>query len=109
MVQYICLDCGKAFRGPELIEEFETGEHHWKSPCCHGGFVPAVICGNCDKLIAGGSDFHGLCGDCATKTISRLRYFLMNEFTESEREVLNDAFDGVALTEPEKAKVVTKW
>jgi len=38
--------------------------------------------------------------------VERLRYFLYNEFTEAERQVLNDAFDGVALTDPDEAKVM---
>ena len=106
MEQYICLNCEKLFSTPELVEEFDTGEHHWKSPCCQDGFVPTASCGRCGKLIAVGSDLHGLCRACAEAVVARLRYYLNNEFTDAEREILNDAFDGVPLTDPESAKVV---
>jgi len=56
--------------------------------------------------IAIGKDTRGMCRKCAEKTVARMRYLLFNEFTEAQREVLNDAFDGVALTEPDKAKVI---
>ena len=103
---YICLNCEELFDTPCEISDPGTGERYWRSPCCLDGFMPVVSCERCGKLIAVGADTHGLCGHCAEATVARLRYFLNNEFTEEEREVLNEAFDGVPLTEPEKAKVV---
>ena len=106
MEQYICLDCEELFDKPVRLEELDTGKQYWASPCCWGAFVPTIGCDRCGKLIAVGSDLHGLCRACAEAVVARLRYYLNNEFTDAEREVLNDAFDGVPLTDPESAKVV---
>jgi hypothetical protein len=67
--------------------------------------MPTMECDGCGEILAAGTDHHGLCRKCAVKAVERLNYFLNNEFTEAERLVLDDAFDGVALSEPEKAKV----
>lgn len=108
---YICLDCGNEFTHPKTIEEkhgdpFQLREKHRVSPCCHSTFAEAMRCGGCNALIAAGADCHGLCRKCAERAVDRLRYLLLNEFTEAEREVLDEAFDGVFLTDPDKAKVV---
>lgn len=108
---YICLNCGEEFSHPTILEDrhggpFGLGEKYRVSPCCHDGFTAAVTCPLCGELTAAGYDSHGLCRKCAEKTVERLQYFLYNEFTEAQREVLNDAFDGVALTDPDEAKVV---
>ena len=108
---YFCLNCGESFERPKTIEEkhgepWRIGEKHRVSPCCLDSYTKAVSCTECEELIAAGTDAHGLCRKCAEKTVSRLQYLLLNEFTDAQREVLNDAFDGVHLTEPEKAKVV---
>ena len=108
---YICLDCGNEFTHPKTIEEkhgdpFQLREKHRVSPCCHSTFAEAMRCGGCNALIAAGADCHGLCRKCAERAVDRLRYLLLNEFTEAEREALDEAFDGVFLTEPDKAKVI---
>lgn len=108
---YICLNCGEEFREPKVLEDrhgdpFGLPEKLRVSPCCCDSFTEAVRCDRCGALIAAGADAHGLCRKCAEQTVEKLRNLLRNEFTEAEREVLNDAFDGVALTEPEKAKAV---
>lgn len=108
---YICLECGHEFIGPVTVTDrhgspYVLKEKHRVSPCCHGAFAEATECVECGGLIAVGADSHGLCRKCAEKTVARLRYLLFNEFTEAQRETLNDAFDGVNLTEPDKAKVV---
>lgn len=106
MEQYICLNCEKIFRDPARVREPGTFGHFWRSPCCLDGFAPVMTCDRCGKLMAAGSDLHGLCRACAEAAVARLRYYLNNEFTDAEREILNDAFDGVPLTDPESAKVV---
>jgi len=108
---YICLNCGDEFLRPKIIEirhgaEFDLREKRLVSPCCHDSYAAAMNCGSCGTLIAIGKDTRGMCRKCAEKTVARMRYLLFNEFTEAQREVLNDAFDGVALTEPDKAKVI---
>ena len=111
---YFCLNCGEPFQHPKTLEDkhgepWRIGEKRRVSPCCKDSFVKAVVCAGseCQELIPAGKDLHGLCRKCADKSVSRLRYFLLNEFTEAEREVLNDAYDGVALTDPEEAEVRT--
>ena len=106
MEQYICLNCEKLFSNPVQVAEKDTGEHCWRSPCCLDGFAPVIACDHCGELMTAGSDLHGLCRACAKAVVARLRYYLNNEFTDSERKILNDAFDGVPLTDPESAKVV---
>ena len=106
MERFICLGCEGLFNTPEQVNEPGTGETHRRSPCCKDGFAPVMECVHCGKLVAVGADLHGLCRSCAEKVVNRLRYLLNNEFTDAEREVLNDAFDGVPLTDPEEAKVV---
>jgi len=107
---YICMNCGKQFETPAV--EVDTHslpffcEKHRVSPCCRDTFVETMACASCDAEIGKGTDYHGLCRKCAEQTVERLRYFLYNEFTEAERQVLNDAFDGVALTDPDEAKVM---
>ena len=108
---YICLECGEEFSNPKTTEDnhgvpFLLKVKHRVSPCCHGAFAEAIRCDRCGNLIAAGADAHGYCRKCAERTVDKLRYVLFNEFTEAEREILNDAFDGVALTEADKAKVV---
>lgn len=109
---YICLDCGEEFSRPKIIEDkhdddpFTPREKHRVSPCCYTGFAAAMNCDDCGALIAIGKDAHGMCRKCAERTVARMRYLLFNEFTEAQREVLNDAFDGVPMTEPDKAKVI---
>lgn len=107
---YICLNCGEEFAHPRIYENrhsaFGVAERYRASPCCGDSFASAIRCDSCGALIAAGADAHGMCRKCAEKTVARMRHLLFNEFTEAQREVLNDAFDGVALTEPDKAKVV---
>lgn len=107
---YFCLNCGDPFQKPKVLEDkhgepWRIGEKRRVSPCCRDSFVKAVGCTGCGELVPAGKDLHGLCRKCGEKTVSRLRYMLLNEFTEAEREILNDAFDGVPLTDPEEAKV----
>jgi len=102
---YICLNCEETFQRPTLIREAH-GELHQVSPCCLDAYMRAMQCAGCDTYLAPGQDAHGLCRKCAEAAVERLTQYLEEAFSEAEREVLNDAFDGVALTEPWEAKVV---
>ena len=106
MEHYLCLNCEQVFDTPAQFTDPSTKENSWRSPCCLDAFAPVTTCVHCGKLMAAGADLHGLCRTCAETVVSRLRYLLNNEFTDAEREILNDAFDGVPLTDPESAKVV---
>ncbi len=97
-MEYVCLGCGQAFEQPVQVAE-ASGERRCYSPCCREGFTPAVPCRSCGAALPQGGDVHGLCPDCAEAAVERLRDFLRLGFTPAEREVLNDAFDGVALSE----------
>ena len=107
---YICMNCGGRFAHPAILADNHGlpyfVERHSVSPCCKDTYVKTMHCQSCDTVIGQGTDYHGLCRKCAEAAVERLRYFLYNEFTEAEREVLNMAFDGIALTEPDKAKVM---
>lgn len=102
MERYICLNCGSPFDRPRPYREPGTGESRQISPCCGHGFEEAVPCQRCGQAVACGQDCCGLCQTCAGAAVERLQIFL-RDCTREEREVLNLAFDGVALTEPEKA------
>lgn len=106
---YICLNCGGQFEHPVTIVDDHAlpffSEKHRVSPCCRDMFVETMPCDSCGAVIGKGTDYHGLCLKCARETVARLEYLLYNEFTEAQRQVLDDAFDGVSLTEPDKAKV----
>ncbi len=97
-MEYVCLGCGEAFEQPVRVAE-ASGESRLYSPCCRESFTPAVHCRNCGAALPQGEEVHGLCPDCAEEAVARLREFLCRGFTQAEREVLNDAFDGVALSE----------
>lgn len=103
--KYICLNCMETFSEPTRIRDSE-GDYRWLSPCCRDSYTVAMECASCGGTIPVGSDLHGRCRKCAEAVVSKLQYLLYNEFTEAEREVLNDAFDGVSLTDPDEAKVV---
>ena len=75
-----------------------AGERQLVSVCCGDGFDEAVQCAGCGGWEAGSALHHGMCRRCARKTVERLRTVLREEFSTEEREVLNDAFDGVPLT-----------
>jgi len=106
---YICMNCGGQFEHPTVFVENHNlpfySEKISLSPCCRDTFMPTMRCAVCGDVLAAGTDHHGMCKKCAVAAVDRLCYFLNNEFTEAEREVLNEAFDGVALTESDKAKV----
>lgn len=109
-MSYICMNCGMQFDHPTTVVDNHGlpffSEKHRVSPCCRDTFVEAMPCQSCGHDVGKGADYHGLCRKCAEEAVSRLIYLLYNEFTEAQREVLNDAFDGVPLTEPDKAKVM---
>lgn len=102
---YLCCNCGEPFDDPFLFRD-ATGETHMVSSCCWSSFDRAEICERCGRPFPWPPETprKKLCAACTRRAVERLRYLLNNEFTEAEREALNEAFDGVPLTEPEKAR-----
>lgn len=103
MEKLICLNCGETFHTPVEIREHLGPE--WESavcipvsPCCLAPFAQAVACDSCGVAMAPDESSHGLCRSCARKAVERLKRILKGGFTPAEREVLNEAFDGVPLT-----------
>lgn len=98
---YVCLGCGEAFEQPVRVTE-ASGERRLCSPCCLESFAPGVRCEGCGAFLPQGQERHGLCPDCAGDAVERLRDLLRRGFTQAERDVLNDAFDGVDLSGQER-------
>lgn len=107
---YLCSNCGGCFDAP-FIHTTNHGLPHYQersslSPCCREVFTASQPCARCGAPVSTDGRFHGLCQRCAQDTLTHLRRLLHTEFIDSEREVLNDAFDGVPLTQPEQAHLV---
>lgn len=84
---YICNHCGN------LFDEFENG----RSPCCYAGYERAEKCSLCGDYYKTTQMQDGLCPICRVNTLEQFKYFLNNEFTEKQREYLNDYYDGRRL------------
>ena len=102
---YICFNCGSSFRQPKMVTE-SHGEKHAVSPCCGDSYSPGARCSYCGREMLQAESRHGLCRKCAWSTIEHFRWYLLNNFSSPQRAVLNDAFDGVPLTEPEQVKAL---
>lgn len=102
---YICLNCGAVFHKPRPVTECH-GEKHDVSPCCGEDFAQGSECSYCGKEMPAAEGRHGLCRKCAWSTVEHFRWYLCNNFSEAQRAVLNDAFDGVPLTQPEQVKAL---
>ena len=61
-------------------------------------------CSSCEAEISDEQSKYGLCEKCETKASARFKAFLLNEFTENEREYIDACTEGISLTEPEKIK-----
>ena len=100
MEQYICLGCGSSFAQPTEYREpplepgdLCAGEKHPVSPCCGEAFAPARACESCGVPLAE----EGLCQSCRRAAVERFQA-LLEQFSPAEREALDRAYDGVALT-----------
>ncbi len=109
-MRYLCLSCGARFREPQIMEEkhgepHRAGERFWASPCCGEEFVPVRPCEDCGQVYPERELNYGLCAGCGEAAVERLRQYLRSAFTNQQRELLNEAFEAVALTQAEQAKV----
>ena len=100
MERYICLGCGQGFPWPAQYRDPQTGEAHLTSPCCRTAFREADRCQNCGRLIP--REEGRLCPRCRKDAVDRFRQ-LLDRVTPAEREAINNAYDGVPLTKPERA------
>jgi RecJ-like exonuclease len=93
-----CNDCGAVFGHDEVIEQKEglgvvfgdyASLNTYHCPECGGEDYDEVdkckVCGSYDH----DADME-VCGECVKDIVGRLNYFLNNEFTELEREVLRE-------------------
>lgn len=102
---YICMNCGSAFHEPKAVTELH-GEKHSVSPCCGDSFAAGAQCGYCGREMLEAESRHGLCQKCAWTAIEHFRWHLLNNFSDAQRAVLNEAFDGIPLTEPERVRAL---
>ena len=102
MKMYKCEKCGNLFEEGEQVEWVEmdgfnygNGEK-WKGcPICKGNYKkinPCKICGSYEHDY--GEDY---CNDCKKDVQKRFSTFIEEEFTEEERELLNELYDGESL------------
>lgn len=98
---YKCEECGHVFEEGEQANWREDRGELWGSPCseemsgcplCKGAYEiinPCKICGSYDH------DFdEDYCNQCKKDVQKRFADFIKKEFTEEERELLNELYDG---------------
>ena len=98
---YKCLACGNLFEEGEQAEwvemhgfDYGNGEKWSGCPICKGGYEkvePCRICGSYAEEMQG--DY---CKECVVDVHKRFKD-LMKKFSEEERELLNDLYDGEPL------------
>ena len=97
-----CLECGNLFEEGEQARWVETHGldtppyEEWSGcPICKGGYKeikPCKICGSYDH------DYdEEYCNACKKDVQKRFSTFIAEEFTEEERELLNELYDGKEL------------
>ena len=102
---YKCKNCGHIFEEGEQAtwtekHGFSSGPYEeWSGcPICQGSFEEAKKCEYCSNyFIEGESRSNVICEDCVDEIETRFSNLLHNNFTEFERTVLNDIFDGKEL------------
>ena len=102
MKMYKCQECGHLFEEGEQAEwtemhgfSYGNGEEWQGCPICKGGYEeikPCKICGSYDH------DYdEEYCNTCKKDVQKRFSAFIEEEFTEEERELLNELYDGEPL------------
>lgn len=96
---YRCLECGNLFEdGEEVVWEETHGldsppYEKWSGcPLCKGGYKtinPCKICGSYNHDPA--EDY---CNQCKKDVKKRFADFIEEEFTEEERDLLNELYEG---------------
>ena len=99
MQMYRCNECGHLFEEGEQAKwtemhgfNYGNGEEWQGCPICKGGYSeikPCKICGSYDH------DYdEEYCNQCKRDVKRRFKTFIEKEFTEEERKLLNELYDG---------------
>ena len=100
-MKYKCVECGFVFGDDDFaIEKGYVGtcgdrriyEEYYCCPICKGDYEEISRCEVCGEYACESGERY--CEECKTDALKRFQYFLRNEFTEKEREMLNDLYDG---------------
>ena len=87
-----CNECGHLFEEGEQASWVEPhGERLSGCPLCYGVYEIARPCKLCGDY---GNTEEDYCEDCKNDIKKRFSDFVEKEFTEEERELLNELYDG---------------
>lgn len=101
-MMFKCLECGSLFEEGEQKKVCEPMGEAWGAPayqeyyacpCCGGAYEevqPCKICGGYEGIDEG----EEYCNECKADVLKRFQNFVNSEFTEEERELLNELYDG---------------
>ncbi len=94
-----CEECGHIFENGEQTEWIEThgfndgtGEHFSGCPICKGSFEEVDPCPICDSYNHEANETY--CDNCKKDVLKRFTILMNENFTEEERDLLNDLLDG---------------
>lgn len=97
-----CKDCEHLFEESEIANWTEFIGERWGSPCfeektgcpiCCGAYDEAVACKICGSY-EGVEEDEEYCEECKEKVKKRFITFVYSNFTETERDLLNELYDG---------------
>lgn len=93
MTIYRCDECGHLFEEGEELQYTESwGEHVKACPLCRGTYSEAtecLICGSYEK-----EPTEEYCERCVKDVSKRFKRIMESEFSEAERNLLNELYDG---------------
>lgn len=91
-----CLSCGNEFPETSIAVALDDWDR-WEGVCpeCGSDDIDDVyMCRGCDRYFLERDLTADYCRDCAADIIKFFNDLLDNNFTEEERELLNEAYDG---------------
>ena len=87
---YKCKECGHLFEYGEQAVWHESHGEKWQGcPLCKGNYEEVKICDVCDEYSSDIS--YGMCKKCRDYTVNRFNLIIEKNFTNEEREFLNEA------------------
>ena len=99
-----CLDCGHIFEDGEQAKWEEDRGEYWGTRCtetmsgcpmCKNDYIEIKPCKLCGSYEHDTGDEY--CNECKAEVSKRLKRIINNEFSEQERELLKELFDGVGV------------